>query len=470
MKLSIFSRKMIILTVTLLLLGLGSLFAVTYTETELLSKKVTLDTDDANLSSVLTALSKMSGCNIVLAVEKRGDEKAGEGDQFSSITVHLKDVPIEQAVNLVSKSVGLTYRVIGENTFLVGDKQKIQEEAGERSYTVYLKYVDAAKIQNAFKNMPGEITAVDGQNALLVRCNPQTFNEIIARIKELDIEQKQIEIRVRMIEISIEDSKKYGIDWSKLNHLTTVFAEDTRNGSGTGLPYSYTDETGLLPHGDPTSFEVLPEEQYFERMESWDDFGHFSRQLYAFDVTIDWLMENNAAKILTDTRLTCMSGEEADIHIGEVVPYVVINNDKEVSVEKEEVGIKLKVKPTVNNDGDITTVLSPEVSSIIGLVGGYVPHSKVRRINSTVTVPSGMKIVVGGLLTSSLTNKTNKLPLLGDIPFIGKLFQHTSEVLTNTDLVIEITPRLIDINAEQKEFEIDERMGKRLIKYEDEEN
>jgi MSHA biogenesis protein MshL len=81
-----------------------------------------------------------------------------------------------------------------------------------------------------------------------------------------------------------------------------------------------------------------------------------------------------------------------------------------------------------------------------------------------------MKIVVGGLLTSSLTNKTNKLPLLGDIPFIGKLFQHTSEVLTNTDLVIEITPRLIDINAEQKEFEIDERMGKRLIKYEDEEN
>ncbi|MBN2830059.1 MAG: hypothetical protein JXR56_07045 [Candidatus Cloacimonetes bacterium] len=461
---------MIVLIVTVLLLGISSLFSVTYTETELLNKKVTLDTDDANLSSVLTALSKMSGCNIVLAVEKRGDEKAGDGDQFSRITVHLKDVPIEQAVELVSKSVGLTYRVIGENTFLVGDKQKIQEEAGERSYTIYLNYVDATKIQNAFKNMPGNMVAVEGQNALLVQCNPQTFNEIIDRIKELDTEQKQIEIRVRMIEISLEDSKKYGIDWSKLNHLTTILAEDTRNAEGTGLPYSYTDETGALPHGDPTTFEVLPDEQYFERMESWEDFGHFSRQLYAFDITLDWLMENNAAKVLTDTRLTALNGEEADIHIGEIVPYVVIDNEKQVSVEKEEVGIKLKVKPTVNKDGDITTTISPEVSSIIDLVGGYVPRSKVRRVNSTVTVPSGKKIVVGGLLTSQLNQKTNKLPLLGDIPFIGKLFQHRYETLVNTDLVIEITPRIVDVNAEQKEYEIDERMGKQLIKFKDEEN
>ncbi len=470
MKLSIFSRKMIILIVTFLMISVSALFAVTFTESEMLNKKVTIDTDDATLSSVLTALSKMSGCNIVLAVDSKGDEKPGEGDQFSQITVHLKDVPIEQAVELVSKSVGLTYRVIGENTFLVGDKQKIQEEAGERSYTIYLNYVEAAKIQAAFKDMPGEIVAVEGQNALLVRCNPQTFNEIIERIKELDTEQQQIEIRVRMIEVSIEDSKKYGIDWSKLNHLTTIFAEDTRSADGTGLPYSYTDETGALPHGDPTTFEVLPEEQYFERMESWDDFGHFSRQLYAFDVTIDWLMENNAAKMLTDTRLTALNGEEADIHIGEVVPYVVLNSDKEVQVEKEEVGIKLKVKPTVNKDGDITTTLSPEVSSVTELVGGYVPRSKVRKINSTVTVPSGKKIIVGGLLTSNISQSTNKLPLLGDIPFIGKLFQHRDEIITNTDLVIEITPRIVDLNEEQREIQLDERMGNRLIKFEDEEN
>lgn len=447
-----------------LLLVFSSLAAV---NSELMKRKISLDAEDASISSLLATVAKMSGCNIVLSAEVGGTQTNNLTDKQENkekkITVHLKDVPVEQALSLIVKSVGLSYRFVGENTFLVGDKAKINEEVGERSYIINLNYVDASKLVKSFDVLPGKTKAIEGQNALLIQANPETYAEISKRIEELDTPQKQIEIRARLIEVSITDSKKFGIDWSRLNHLTTILAEDPVNADGVGLPYNYTDVTGALTHGNASKYELLPETQYFQKLDGWDNVGHFSRQLTAFDVTVDWLLENNAAKLLTDTRLTAMNGEEAEIFIGEVVPFVVIDNDKEVQVEREQTGIKLKVKPSINKDGQITAKIEPEVSSVTDLVGGYVPRTKQRKVTSTVTVPDGSKIIVGGLLSTTIVTNTNKLPFLGDLPFIGKLFQHKYEKIDTTDLIIEITPRVIDIANEQYELKIDNRLEKELI-------
>jgi len=193
-----------------------------------------------------------------------------------------------------------------------------------------------------------------------------------------------------------------------------------------------------------------------------EDIGHFSRQLTAFDVTIDWLLQNNAAKLLTDTRITALNGEEAEIHIGEVVPYIAEDSEKQIQVEREEVGIKLKVKPTVNSEGQITTKIEPEVSSVMELVGGYIPRTKVRKVTSTVTVPDGQKIIVGGLLSTSMSTTVNRVPILGSIPLLGKLFQHKVKLLEKTDLIIEITPHVVTFD-ESIDIDIDEELEKRLI-------
>ena len=308
--------------------------------------------------------------------------------------------------------------------------------------------------------MPGTTVDIEGQNALLVRANPETYAEISSKIKEIDIPQKQIEIRARLIEISVSEAEKVGIDWSRLDHLTTILAEDPVSADGQGLPFNYTDQ--ITPHGEESEFGILPDEQYFQKMDDWDDVFRFSRQLYAFDITIDWLLENNAAQLLTDTRVTALNGEEAEIHIGEVVPFVVYDDENNVQVEREDVGIILKIQPKVNTEGQITTRIEPEVSSVIELVNGSVPRTKVRKALSTVTVPDGKRIIVGGLLNSSISKKTNKLPLLGDLPFIGKLFQHRYEVVENTDLIIEITPRVISFDDEV-EIKVDERLERELI-------
>jgi len=431
----------------------------------ILDTKVTFNADDATLSSVFKALSKLSNTNIVLSVEQAGTAEKEE----KRVTINIKDVPVETAVSLVASSAGLSYRVIGSNTFLVGQKQNIMEEIGERSNIIFLNNLDAKKVSDALQNTSGKITPLEGQNALMVYGNPETFKEVEQLVKSIDLQQQQVEIRVRLIEVHINEAQQFGVDWSKLNHLTTILAEDPVNQYRTGLPYNYNDATGYLPHGDPTDFGVIPDEQYFQRINGFNDIGHFSRQLTAFDVTIDWLLENNAAQLLTDTRVTALNGELATMHIGEVVPFVVTDKENQLQVERSETGIILNVTPKVNQDGNITMNINPEVSSVTELVGGYIPRTKVRRVSSAVTVPNEHKIIVGGLLNSNITQKVNKLPLLGDLPLVGKIFQHRYELVENTDLIIEITPRLVSMQETSPTPKLDKRLTRTLIQYEEEE-
>ncbi len=450
----------VVLVMLFVVLFTGSLFAQDDTKS-LLYKKITLNAEDASISHIVSTMAHLSGCNIVLAMDVK-TEKAETEER--KITIHLKEVPIEQALALVVKSIGLSYRLVGEKTFIVGEKALIEEEIGERTYIINLNYVDADKIVKALSIMPGEAVPIEGQNSILLRANPETFAEISKKLEEIDIPQKQIEIRARLIEISVSDAKKFGIDWTKLNHLTTILAEDAMTADGVGLPYNYTDETGAIPHGDLVPLGELPESQYFQRLDDLADMGLFSRQMTAFDITIDWLLENNVAKLLTDTRITALNGEEAEIHIGEIIPFIAEDSEKNIQVEREEVGIKLKVRPKVNRDGFITTKIEPEVSSVLELVGGYIPRTKVRKITSTVTVPDGQKIIVGGLLNTNIVKTVNKVPLLGSIPILGYLFQHHVTNMNTTDLIIEITPRVVTFDDYNVEYDIDERLEKRLIK------
>lgn len=459
--------KILIFVIFIMIMSIEFTLTAQSINDKLLNKKISIDAEDASVSSIISNMAKLSDCNIVLATEKVEDDE--DKAESKKITIHLKDVPIEQALSLVVKTIGLSYRLVGEKTFLVGAKERIETEVGKRSYVVKLNNTAVEKIVDALAILPGEVVPIDGQNALMIRANPATFSEIQNRIKEIDVAQRQIEIQARLIEVSVNKAEKYGIDWSKLNKLTTILAEDPVRADGFGLPFDYSDVTSDTPHGQLNNeLGELPENQYFQKITGLDNIGHFSRQLTAFDLTIDWLLENNAAKLLTDTRITAKSGEEGQIHIGEIVPFVVEDDENQVQVEREEVGIKLKVKPTVNSDNLITTKIEPEVSSVTELVGGYVPRTKVRKITSTITVPDGKRIIVGGLLNTVISKKTNKVPFLGDIPFIGKLFQHREETLDKTDLIIEITPKIVSDKKYDEKYDIDPRLEEKLIKEKDE--
>ena len=161
------------------------------------------------------------------------------------------------------------------------------------------------------------------------------------------------------------------------------------------------------------------------------------------------LLRNNRAEVLADSRLTTINGREANIKLVDIVPYILSSGGVggQVQVQKEEVGIKLNILPTVNTDGYITVKVEPEVSTIFEFIGpdANIPRVKSRTSSTTIRVKDGESIVIGGLLSNDKKQTTYKVPLLHKIPIIGsKLFTSRGVIERKTDLVIQITPKIIE--------------------------
>ena len=167
----------------------------------------------------------------------------------------------------------------------------------------------------------------------------------------------------------------------------------------------------------------------------------------AYDL-VDLLQKNNQAEVLADSRLTTINGLEASIKLVDIVPYILSSGGVggQVQVQREEVGIKLNVLPTVNTDGYITVKVEPEVSTIFEFIGPdqNIPRVKSRTSSSTIRVKDGESIVIGGLLSNDKKQTTYKFPYLHKIPWLGKkLFTSQGVIDRKTDLVIQITPKIV---------------------------
>jgi type II secretory pathway component GspD/PulD (secretin) len=160
------------------------------------------------------------------------------------------------------------------------------------------------------------------------------------------------------------------------------------------------------------------------------------------------LQKNNQAEVLADSRLTTINGREASIKLVDIVPYILSSGGVggQVQVQREEVGIKLNILPTVNTDGYITVKVEPEVSTIFEFIGPdkNIPRVKSRTSSTTIRVKDGESIVIGGLLSNDRKKTTYKFPLLHRIPWLGeKLFTSHGVVERKTDLIIQITPKIV---------------------------
>ena len=396
---------------------------------------ITIHAEDAFLPSILAILAKESGYNIVT------DPNVNKQDKVS---IHLDEVPIEQAINLVVRAVGLSYEVVG-NSFLVADPKKLKEEVGVTSYVITLKYAAAEDVKNLLQDISDQVQVDIPGNKLLVNASPKKIAEIIQVVESIDVPAIQIMLETRLIEVAADVEEQTGIDWSKVSSYSTILAE-------TGIPL---EEGGGSVIPDDQTIGQLPATMPFNRLSSKLKNNKtnflpktFSRQLTAFDLTLDLLMRNNKAEVLADSRLTTINGREASIKLVDIVPYILSSGGVggQVQVQKEEVGIKLNVLPTVNTDGYITVKVEPEVSTIFEFIGpdANIPRVKSRTSSTTIRVKDGESIVIGGLLSNDKKETSYKFPLLHKLPYIGKkLFTSNGVIERKTDLIIQITPKII---------------------------
>ena len=176
---------------------------------------VSIHAEDTHLPTILAILAEESGYNIVTGPNVQSQDK---------LTIHLDNVPIDQAINLVIRASGLSYEIVG-NSILVANQAKINEDIGLMPYVISLQYANAEEISMLLQHVAENISVDPTGNKLLVSASPKKIAEIEEIIKEIDVPSIQIMLEARLIEVSVQDEEEMGIDWEKLASTTLIFAE-----------------------------------------------------------------------------------------------------------------------------------------------------------------------------------------------------------------------------------------------------
>jgi type II secretory pathway component GspD/PulD (secretin) len=372
----------------------------------LLRNPISLNAQDASLSEILKVLADRSSMNFV----------AGEGVQKAKISIILNKTPMSEAIDLIVRAAGLSYEIIG-NSVLIGEAGKLKDEVGQSGYVIALNYADADEVATMLGDFSKNIKVDRGGNRLIAYASPRVINEIERIVRSIDYPHTQVLLETRLIEVTVDNNNKYGIDWGALSPIST----------GLDFPAAPV-KTGYILSGG-------------------------LRRPLNINLLLDMLIQEGDARVLMNSKLTTTNNREASLHIGEKIPYITQNYNSaatagggaNLQVNHEEVGVKIHMLPHVNKDAEITLMLEPEVSSITGFKGpnSDLPLVKVRKTQTTVRVADGQTIFLAGLLSEEESEEVRKIPVLGQIPVIGGLFSHKLTTKRKTNLIIEIKPRII---------------------------
>lgn len=242
----------------------------------------------------------------------------------------------------------------------------------------------------------------------------------------LEVEHpSQIRLEAQIIEIGSNYAKDLGIQyWSqtpeKQDETTTGITVGTA-----GIFYGGEDFSSSRKHG-----------------------GWLGSHVANVNVTLQALINQGKARILSRPSITTLSGKNANILIGGRIPVPISDGNGNVSVDWREYGIRLNIEPKVDSEDKITSKVHAEVSTLdkassVKIDSYSIPGILSREADTEVNVHSGMTMVIGGLINSEDSKSISKIPLLGDLPIIGRFFQHTSKSRDNRELIILITPTLV---------------------------
>ena len=400
---------------------------------------ITLTLRSADLAEVMEMLSRRARVNILLSRDVEG-----------TISVNLYDVDLDEAIESIATAGGYAVEKRDGNYFIVD-----QDEAGKHAgggptqlRTFKVQYSSPEIILSILKNHLsnyGKITALPQRGLLVVEDKPFFLNRVARLLKEIDRKPKQILIEAKILEIGLRDGESFGLDWAK------IFSYDGGEGSF-GI-------RGLSDPGSPGLF--------------------FDLVTPNIEVFLDSLRARDRLRTLSTPKLLALEDSEAEAVIGDRLGYNVtttIDNVTTTSVEYLESGVILKVKPSVDGQGRILMDIHPEVST--GTVSDDgIPNQTTTEVTTTMLVNSGQTVFIGGLIKRSTEETREGMPVLGDLPVIGMAFSNRAINSVNTELVVLVTPYIVDeqirefdgrqsarVNAVQRELDeqpakIDEVMG-----------
>lgn len=418
-------------------------------------ERLSLNFQDIAVRAVLQLLADFTGVNIVASDSVKGN-----------ITLRLNNVPWDEALAIILRTQGLAKRTVG-NVIMIAPaeevaarekeeleaKKEVKELEPLTTELVTLNYAKAEEMATLLKDQTASLLTARGNvsidertNTLLIQDTPGSVTEARLLIQKLDIPVRQVLIEARIVNVDTDYEQNLGIRWgiTRPTHLT-----GTLEGANDMQQNILNDNDPLLNVGVDSRLNVnLPAEVDTGITGSVGVALAKLKRKFLLDLEISALESEGVGELVSSPRLVTANQKEAYIEQGEEIPYQEATSSGATSVEFKKAVLALRVTPQITPDGKIIMDLKinqdrrstqPEVLGV--------PAIDTQQIETQVLVDNGQTIVLGGVYQETKQHSVLRIPFLGSLPVVGNLFKSTEEMKERSELLIFITPKIVQQTA-----------------------
>lgn len=429
-------------------------------------QRLTLNFQDIETRAVLQLLAETSGKNIVVSDTVQGN-----------VTLRLRNVPWDQALDIVMMTKGLDMRQNG-NVIMVAPAEEIaaRETADleaqlaiselEPLYSEFMQVnyakagdlatlITAEKGGNSMMTERGSLGVDERTNTLLVTDTAESLQDIRRMVRTLDVPIKQVLIESRIVVVNDDFSRDLGVRLGLTAFRESNTGLTTITGSGAGADTVIS--TYLTNQADPASTTLLDypslSNRYNVNVPIANAAGRFSLAIldrdFLIDLELSALEAEGRGEIISTPRVITSNQSEAIIKQGVEIPYQQSASSGATTIQFKEAVLELIVTPQITPDNNIIMDLKVSKDSVGEIIstggqGGTVPSIDTRSVQTQVLVANGQTVVLGGIYETERRETIKKVPLLGDIPIFGRLFKSTQRVENKAELLIFVTPRILE--------------------------
>ncbi|WP_066802951.1 type IV pilus secretin PilQ [Moraxella oblonga] len=411
---------------------------------------LSMEFQDVSVRTVLDVLSQFTNSNIIAADNVQGN-----------ITLRLINVPWDQALDIIlqSKNLGMQQNgnviwvapaaeLAANRAKILEDSRKIDELMPLRTEYIKLNYAKADTVIDLLKNAnssgggsqgngtsllaspKGAITADARTNTIIVKDTSAGIDNIREMITQIDIPLDQVMIEARIVTATEAFSKEIGVRWGATHNSTTPAfnpLKPTATLDSAGLSVNLMSATSAAT----SSFNV----------------GLLSISDMLLDLTLQAMQAERRGEVISSPKVLTEDNQTAKILSGKEIPYQEASASGATNTSFKEAALSLEATPKITPEGKISLKLTVENADTTGEVYGGVPVIRRDSVNTNVLLEDGQTVVLGGVFRNTISNGKSKVPFLGDIPGVGRLFKYDNKENNKEELLIFITPKLIHDNT-----------------------
>jgi len=425
-------------------------------------EKLSLNFQDIDVRSVLQLIADFTDLNLVASDTVQGN-----------ITLRLQNVPWDQALDLVLKTKGLDKRQVG-NVLLVApadeiaarerqeleSKRQIAELAPLRREVVQVNYAKASDIAKLFQTVTsssgqaddrGSIAVDDRTNNIIAYQTQERLDELRRIVTQLDIPVRQVMIEARIVEANVDYDKALGVRWggSFTSGNAAVYGKDGATTFDTDTGRAYLPGTDTI--GNFTASEGVAPVPFVDLGAANSTAGlgiGFITNNLILDLQLSAMEKTGNGEIVSQPKVMTADKETAKILRGSEIPYQEASSSGATSTSFKEAALSLEVTPLITPDNRVIleVKVTKDAADFSRAVNGVPPINK-NEVNAKVLVADGETVVIGGVFSNTQTQSAEKVPFLGDLPYLGRMFRRDVVADSKSELLIFLTPRILNHQA-----------------------